>query len=56
VIAGVITGVLVIIMNINAKKKCERKPEYSVFMNKYLAAAIIILLLLGGIFKMLMII
>ncbi len=48
VLAGAIAGVLVMLMALNAKKKGERKPEYSVYINKYIALALAALFIIGA--------
>jgi tyrosine-specific transport protein len=49
VITGAIVGILVVLMVINAKKKSERKPEYSIPINKAVAFVLIIIFILGAI-------
>lgn len=49
IITGAVIGILVVLMTINAKKKSERKPEYSIYINKFIAFAIIILFIIGAI-------
>ncbi len=48
-ISGGITGILILLMNIKAKKKTERKPEYSIPINWFIVA-ILSLIFLAGIF------
>ena len=48
-ISGGITGVLILLMNIKAKKKSERKPEYSIPINWFIIG-ILSLIFLAGIF------
>ena len=48
-ITGVITMVLIILMVLAAKKYGTRKPEYTIYINKWIAAVLIIFILLGGI-------
>jgi tyrosine-specific transport protein len=48
IITGAITGILVVLMVINAKKKGERKPEYSIYINKFIAFALIALFIIGA--------
>ena len=54
VIMGVIIMVMTILMAYNAKKKSERKPEYTVFLNKPLAITLITFIILGGVLKLLL--
>ena len=49
IITGAIIGILVVIMAINAKKKSERKPEYSIYINKFIAFVIILLFVIGAV-------
>jgi tyrosine-specific transport protein len=49
VITGVIIGVLIVLMVMNAKKKGERKPEYSIYINKFIAFLLIIIFIIGAI-------
>jgi tyrosine-specific transport protein len=49
VITGAITGILVVLMVMSAKKKSERKPEYSIYINKLIAFVLIALFILGAI-------
>jgi tyrosine-specific transport protein len=49
VITGAIIGILVVLMVINAKKKCERKPEYSIYINKFIAFMLILIFIIGAI-------
>jgi len=49
IITGAIIGILVVIMAINAKKKSERKPEYSIYINKFIAFIIILLFIIGAV-------
>jgi tyrosine-specific transport protein len=49
IITGAIIGILVIIMTINSKKKSERKPEYSIYINKFIAFIIILLFIIGAV-------
>ena len=51
VISGGLTGILIMIMNKNAKKKGNRKPEYHIPINKTIIAIISIIYLLGIIFE-----
>lgn len=50
VITGGITGICVLLMNINSKKKGDRKPEYRVPLN-WLVVSLLTLLFLWGIFS-----
>lgn len=47
VITGAMTGILVIFMVIKAKKHCERKPEYSLYINKWIAMLLILVFVVG---------
>ncbi|MBS3072809.1 hypothetical protein J4477_03185 [Candidatus Pacearchaeota archaeon] len=47
VVSAGITGVLVVLMNLKAKKEGNRKPEYSIKINKPIIIGIIIVFLLG---------
>ena len=49
VITGAIIGVLVVMMALNAKKRSERKPEYSIYINKFIAFILIVLFVVGAI-------
>ncbi|HHE36390.1 MAG TPA: amino acid permease [Candidatus Woesearchaeota archaeon] len=49
VITGAIVGVLTILMVLNAKKKSERKPEYTLYINKFIAISLILLFIIGAI-------
>ncbi|MBN2052239.1 amino acid permease [Candidatus Woesearchaeota archaeon] len=49
VITGAIVGILVVAMVMNAKKHGERKPEYSIHINKFIAIIIIVMFILGAI-------
>jgi len=49
VLTGAIVGILIVLMVINAKKKCERKPEYSIYINKFIAFLLILIFVLGAI-------
>jgi len=51
-VGGVITGSLIILTAMQAKRLGERKPEYELKINKWLAAIIVILLLTAGVFKL----
>jgi tyrosine-specific transport protein len=53
VITGVITAVLIILMAYFAKVEGNRKPEYSIFINKGVAIVLISLIVLGGLLKLL---
>jgi hypothetical protein len=48
VLSGAIIGILVVLMVTNAKKKCERKPEYSVPISKAWAFILIIVFIIGA--------
>lgn len=48
-ISGGVAGILILLMNIKAKKKGERKPEYSVPINWFIIG-ILSLIFLAGIF------
>ncbi|MBW2978378.1 GerAB/ArcD/ProY family transporter [Candidatus Woesearchaeota archaeon] len=50
VVAGGIEGILIVLMAFRAKKLGNRKPEYSVKLNKLVAALIIAIFILGAIF------
>ncbi len=47
VITGAISGILIVLMVLNAKKHGERKPEYSVRMNDFIAFVLILLFIVG---------
>lgn len=47
VISGGLTGALILVMNFNAKKKGDRKPEYSIKLNKVIAIIIALIFLMG---------
>jgi len=49
VITGAIVGILVVLMVMNAKTHSERKPEYSIYINKLIAVIIIVLFIIGAI-------
>jgi tyrosine-specific transport protein len=49
IITGAIIGILVVLMAINAKKNSERKPEYSVYINKFIAFILILLFIIGAV-------
>jgi tyrosine-specific transport protein len=49
IITGAIIGILIVLMAINAKKKCERKPEYTIYINKFIAFIIILLFIIGAV-------
>jgi tyrosine-specific transport protein len=55
-ITGILTGVLaiilVVLMAYSAKRLGDRKPEYSVYINKPIAFLIITLVLIGGIIEL----
>ncbi|MFH0869982.1 MAG: aromatic amino acid transport family protein [archaeon] len=53
-VGGVITGSLIIITAMQAKRFGERKPEYELKIKNWLAALIVILLVTAGIFKLTM--
>jgi tyrosine-specific transport protein len=53
IITGAITGILIVLMVLNAKKKSERKPEYSIYINKYIAFLLIAIFIIGA-FNLLM--
>jgi tyrosine-specific transport protein len=53
VVTGAIIGILVALMALNAKKKGERKPEYSIRINWLIAALLIIIFGLGAVNLML---
>ena len=48
VITGAIMCVIIVLMILNAKKKFDRKPEYSIYINKYIAVVLIILFVIGA--------
>lgn len=48
VITGAITGILIVLMVMNAKKKSERKPEYSIYINKLIALILIAIFIIGA--------
>ena len=56
-IGGVVSGglaiILILIMNKNAKKKNERKPEYSIKINKFIIALLSLLFLTGIVVELL---
>ncbi|MBU2639936.1 MAG: GerAB/ArcD/ProY family transporter [Nanoarchaeota archaeon] len=47
VVAGGVEGSLIVLMLLMAKKKSERKPEYSIGINKIIGAVLIIVFVLG---------
>lgn len=47
VVSGGITGILVLFMANNAKKKSERRPEYSIRINKFITFLISLIFILG---------
>jgi len=47
VISAGVTGILILLMNRKAKKKGDRKPEYSIKINKIIIIGIIIVFILG---------
>jgi len=47
VISAGVTGILILLMNRKAKKKGDRKPEYSIKINKPIIIGIIIVFILG---------
>ncbi len=47
VISAGVTGILIALMNLKAKKKGNRKPEYSIKINKLIIIGIIIVFILG---------
>ena len=49
IITGAIVSSLIMIMVLNAKKKGERKPEYSIYINKLIAVLLILLFIIGAI-------
>lgn len=49
ILTGAIVSSLIMIMAINAKKKGDRKPEYSVYINKAIAVLLILLFVLGAV-------
>jgi len=49
VLTGAIVGILVVIMVMNAKKRSERKPEYSLYINKFIAFVLILLFVIGAV-------
>lgn len=52
VISGGLTGILIMIMNINAKKTGDRKPEYSIKINKILAIVISLIFVAGVVLEL----
>jgi tyrosine-specific transport protein len=48
-ILGVVDGIVIIIMFINAKKRSERQPEYSLNVPSYLIYILVLIFILGGI-------
>jgi amino acid permease len=50
VIAGGIEGVLIILMAIKAKKLGDRKPEYTIKINRFIAALLIGLFVIGAVY------
>lgn len=50
VVAGGLEGILIVFMAFRAKKLGNRKPEYSVKLNKTIAALIIAIFILGAVF------
>ncbi|MBW3000552.1 GerAB/ArcD/ProY family transporter [Candidatus Woesearchaeota archaeon] len=49
IVSGALIGILVVLMAISAKKKGERKPEYSIYINKFIAVLLIVLFIIGAI-------
>ncbi len=49
VITGAIIGILIVLMALNAKKKSERKPEFSIYINNSIAFILIVLFIIGAI-------
>ena len=47
VISGGLTGILVLLMNLNAKNKGDREPEYSVPINWFIIGFLIVIYVLG---------
>jgi tyrosine-specific transport protein len=52
VISAGITGILIVLMNKRAKKYGERKPEYSILINNWIIAFMIIVFLCGVIIQL----
>ncbi|MBN2459371.1 amino acid permease [Candidatus Woesearchaeota archaeon] len=48
IVTGAITGILIVLMVMNAKKKGERKPEYSIYINKFIAFLLVIVFIIGA--------
>ena len=48
IIAGGLTGVLIVLMALKAKKKGDRKPEYTVPINWFIASLFILLFVIGA--------
>jgi len=51
-ISGGITGILILLMNIRAKKKSERKPEYSIPINWFIIGVLSLIFLAGIFFEL----
>jgi len=54
IVSGGMTGILVLIMNLKAKKLGNRKPEYSIKINKLIILAISLVFILGVILELLL--
>jgi hypothetical protein len=53
VIAGGMEGVLIILMAMKAKKLGDRKPEYTIKINKIIATVLIALFVIGAAYLLL---
>jgi hypothetical protein len=51
-ISGGVAGILILLMNIKAKKKGERKPEYSVPINWFIIGTLALIFLIGIFFEL----
>jgi hypothetical protein len=51
-ISGGVAGILILLMNIKAKKKGERKPEYSIPINWFIIGALALIFLIGIFFEL----
>ncbi len=47
VVSGGLTGILILLMNVNAKKKGDRKPEFSVPINWFIIGILSLIFILG---------
>ncbi|MBU1198820.1 MAG: GerAB/ArcD/ProY family transporter [Nanoarchaeota archaeon] len=49
IVSGTIIGILTVFMVFNAKKKGNRKPEYTIYINKFIGVLLILFYLIGAI-------